>query len=332
MTRNLTRALLTVALLGAATSAFATDIYVIENSGFFNASGITPGSIGRFDATTPGSVTIVGNAGNGLTYNGLDFRPNVPNGLFAFEAVTNSIRQIGLSGGQQLLDSVGNVDRLVSDIAFSADGTRVYVAGNVSAFGRIVEADAATGEVLSVHSFVGYSLSGLATVPTGAGLPFPPDELWAISNTTGSPQLIRIDLATDSVMVQGSILGLNFNQGFEVGLDWAADGTLYAAFQGFNPQTQTDISSRLYRINPFQSVATLVGVIQSDFTWDVGGLAVDDRVFEPGDLSGDGCVDLSDLGVLLGCWGQFCGDLDGDSTTGLSDLGILLGNYNGGCP
>lgn len=48
----------------------------------------------------------------------------------------------------------------------------------------------------------------------------------------------------------------------------------------------------------------------------------------PGDFDGDGDVDLSDLGILLGCWGQPCGDLTGDGDTGLGDLGILLGNWS----
>lgn len=51
----------------------------------------------------------------------------------------------------------------------------------------------------------------------------------------------------------------------------------------------------------------------------------------PGDLDGSGCVDLSDLGILLGCWQQPCGDLNGSGTTDLADLGILLGNYGNGC-
>ena len=53
----------------------------------------------------------------------------------------------------------------------------------------------------------------------------------------------------------------------------------------------------------------------------------------PGDLSGDGATDQSDLGILLafyGCTGGGCnGDLNGDGNTDQSDLGILLAFY--GC-
>ena len=48
-----------------------------------------------------------------------------------------------------------------------------------------------------------------------------------------------------------------------------------------------------------------------------------------GELTGDGAVDLSDLGVLLGCWQTPCGDLTGDNNTDLADLGVLLGDW--GC-
>lgn len=47
-----------------------------------------------------------------------------------------------------------------------------------------------------------------------------------------------------------------------------------------------------------------------------------------GDLDSSNSTDLSDLGILLGCWSQPCGDLNADGTTDLADLGILLGNYN----
>ncbi len=51
----------------------------------------------------------------------------------------------------------------------------------------------------------------------------------------------------------------------------------------------------------------------------------------PGDLDGDGDVDQSDLGLLLGDWGctggDCVGDVDGDGDTDQADLGALLANY-----
>ena len=52
----------------------------------------------------------------------------------------------------------------------------------------------------------------------------------------------------------------------------------------------------------------------------------------PGDLNGDGCVDQSDLGILLASYQvDGGGDVDGDGDTDQSDLGILLANYEVGC-
>lgn len=55
-----------------------------------------------------------------------------------------------------------------------------------------------------------------------------------------------------------------------------------------------------------------------------------------GDLTGDGVVDQSDLGLLLadyGCTGGDClGDVDFDGDTDQGDLGALLSNFNGTCP
>ena len=57
----------------------------------------------------------------------------------------------------------------------------------------------------------------------------------------------------------------------------------------------------------------------------------------PGDLNGDGVVDLADLGILLadfGCVapGPCPGDVDGDGDTDLADLGILLSEFGNTCP
>ncbi len=52
----------------------------------------------------------------------------------------------------------------------------------------------------------------------------------------------------------------------------------------------------------------------------------------PGDLNGDGCIDQSDLGLLLAAYElNDAGDIDGDGDTDQSDLGILLASYGDGC-
>ncbi|MFO0829089.1 MAG: hypothetical protein U0572_13200 [Phycisphaerales bacterium] len=48
-----------------------------------------------------------------------------------------------------------------------------------------------------------------------------------------------------------------------------------------------------------------------------------------GDVSVDGVVDATDLGILLGNWGQLgaMGDVDNDGIVGAADLGIVLGAW-----
>jgi hypothetical protein len=65
---------------------------------------------------------------------------------------------------------------------------------------------------------------------------------------------------------------------------------------------------------------------------------IDARVWQPppeGDLDCDGCVNQSDLGILLtdwGCTGGDCpGDADGDGDTDHSDLGVVLAHWGEGC-
>jgi hypothetical protein len=58
----------------------------------------------------------------------------------------------------------------------------------------------------------------------------------------------------------------------------------------------------------------------------------------PGDLDGDGDVDLTDLSILLGNYGMTSGgeyedgDLDGDGDVDLADLSQLLAHYGETCP
>ncbi len=60
---------------------------------------------------------------------------------------------------------------------------------------------------------------------------------------------------------------------------------------------------------------------------------------EPGDLTGDGVVDIEDLDMLLANWGNTTfagswrdGDADGDGVVGQGDLGIVLANWSAGSP
>jgi hypothetical protein len=73
-----------------------------------------------------------------------------------------------------------------------------------------------------------------------------------------------------------------------------------------------------------------------DFTGAVVEAAIDDfRLVgitclpaRPADLNGDGVVNGSDLGRLLGGWGQpGVTDINGDGVTNGTDLGLMLGDW-----
>jgi hypothetical protein len=319
------------------------DIYIIEDSGYFGVPGVTAGVVGRISADNPGDVTILGDAGGHLApfnWGGIDFRPphttNDPFQLFGFENLTNSVRKVHVDQNtNELIDSVGFIESggFVSGFAIDNDGNTGYAAGTVSFQGRIVKHDLATGAVLSVHGFNNFhSISSIAVVPEGTELPYEAGTIFGLRNISGGAQLVQYDLDTNTATSHGSVTGLGFTAAFESGLDFAPDGTLYAAIQGVSGGN--DVSSRLFTIDPANAAATLIGIIGNDNTWDVAGIAV---VPKPsgvvGDLNGDGVVDVLDLLILLDSWGQCkdpgeCpADLNGDGAVDVLDLLILLDNW-----
>lgn len=76
--------------------------------------------------------------------------------------------------------------------------------------------------------------------------------------------------------------------------------------------------------------------VNNQFCWDTVFRVLAGPAQPDGDLTGDGCVDQQDLGLLLadyGCSGGGCeGDLDLDGDTDQADLGILLADFKKGCP
>ncbi|MEX0876345.1 MAG: GC-type dockerin domain-anchored protein [Phycisphaerales bacterium] len=322
---------------GAATAGDAGFAYIIEGSGFFGAPGIELARVGVVELANP-SNTVTGHlAGTHLRFGGADFRPGTGE-LVGFENTTNALRIIDLvDGGNTLIDSIGFMDSGVAGMAFSNDGSITYVTTTVGAFVRVVQADADDGSVISVHNILTNSVSSLAVVPEDHPTLNPGDLYGLALVGTGSLRLVNIDLDTNSVTSSQTLTGIGFTPQFETGLDFTADGTLYAAIQGFdevNPDVFVEISSHLYTIDPLTGAASDLGVIQADGTWDAVTLVIDDPD-NPclADIVHDSQLNFFDISAFLSLYADMDPQVDfnNDGLIDFFDLSIFLGVFTEGC-
>ena len=160
-------AVMSLSMNASAGGDAAVQAYIIEGSGFFGAPGIELGRVGLVDLADPSVVTSVALAATDLRFGGADIRPGTTE-LVAFENTTNALRTLDLiNGGNTLIDSIGYMESGVAGMAYSNDGSVVYVTTTVGAFLRILEVDADTGAVLEVHNILNFVASSLAVVPQG---------------------------------------------------------------------------------------------------------------------------------------------------------------------
>lgn len=347
MNTRLTPAVLMVAACPALAGAPAapTRAFIIEGSGFFGAPGIQLGTLAAVDLTDPSQVTILSRPADDHRFGGIDVRPGTGPGagaLVGFENTTNSLRALSTeSDSNTLIESVGFLESGVAGLTFSNDGAVAYATTSVGGFGRVVRADADTGAVIEVHNILGVSLSSLATVPEGHP-DYPAGEVWGLGLTgAGSVRLYRLDLEANTIVSQPLVTGIGFNPQFETGLDWAADGTLYALIQGFrqlSPDEFEEISSRLYTINPATGGAALVGTVGSQGTWDAASLALDDQ--SPAVCQADlaepfGTINFFDLLAYIALFNAQDPQADLAEPPGVFnffDLTAYLSSYNAACP
>ncbi|MEM9372919.1 MAG: GC-type dockerin domain-anchored protein [Planctomycetota bacterium] len=318
-----------------------TRAYIIEGSAFFGAPGIELGSLAAVDLSDPSIVTPIARPAVDLRFGGADVRPGTGE-LVAFENTTNSVRVLSLTDDSNtLIDSIGWMEPGVAGFTFSNDGSVAYSTTNVSGFGRIVRSDADTGAVLSVHNILNLSLNGLATVPEGHPT-FTPDEVWGLGLTgSGGVRLYRLDLDTNTVVSNVLVTGVGFNAQFDGGLDWAADGTLYAAIQGFRqtgPDSFEEISANLFTIDPVSGAATSLGVVEGDGTWDAVTLALDDQQALPcvADFAEPlGVLNFFDVSAFIGAYNAMDPAADLAEPFGafnFFDVAAYIAAYNAGCP
>ncbi|MBK9118288.1 MAG: hypothetical protein IPM18_01620 [Phycisphaerales bacterium] len=331
------------------------ELLILEDSGFFNAAGIVRGRLGSLRADAPATVRLLGIvSADPFNWGGLDYRPGTDH-LLGYDNLTNALRTLALVGDETLIESTGYLGNGIAGFTYSVDGQTVFIGGTTSALGRILEADPITGTVLNIHDFLNLpAINGLAVVPAGTDLPFPPGQVWA-TRILGSfsTELVQFDLATNTILSRKTLTGVSFQTQFEAGLDWAPDGTLYAALQGFR-QVGNDffeVSSHLYTINPVSGAVTALGVLQADETWDVAGLTVVPPLQNlcPGDMNCDTLVNFADIGLFIAAiktadpadWeydpdNGVClyenGDFTGDGLVNFGDISGFIAQIKGSVP
>jgi len=312
--------------------------YIIEGSGFFGAPGIELTQLGRVDLSNPSSVEILPGAGNDLRFGGADLRPGTGQ-LVGFENITNAIRILDpVNGGNTLIDSIGFMDTGVAGMSYSNDGSVAYITTTVGAFVRILTVDAGTGSMIAMNNIITDSLSSLAVVPEGHPSLVPGDLYGLALTAGGSVRLQRIDLENNTIASTRFVTGIGFNPQFETGLDFASDGTLYALIQGYDevaPDQFVEISSHLFTLNAQSGVATDLGVVQADGTWDAVTLVIDEPSAScPADLTGDGALDFFDISAFLAAFSSNdpAADFNADGMFDFFDVSAFLGAFAAGCP
>jgi hypothetical protein len=226
------------------------------------------------------------------------------------------------------------VAELVSDGLPENTPTIEWIDGQLYGVERsqtLVRIDPATGATQPVGST---GATGL-TVFAGMGFSSCSRQLYALSASTDSLYSVDWELA-HGPNPQATLIGPTglSEQDYWHGMTYSDHtDTLYAAVK------HNDDRLNIYTLNTQTGQATfLLDLSAATAVRGQTGIAVADFVPPIGDLTGDGCVELDDLGILLadfGCTGGVCpGDVDGDGDTDLADLGILLSNFGTGpgCP
>jgi hypothetical protein len=287
-----------------------------------------------------------------------------PNGLI----LPGNPDRIALAGDRLAIVDTTNGRIMVADVSNPADLALagVITLPGTNTFGSnddiVFAADGQTGFVSSnervLHSFDVVTLSVLDPDGIAFGSQYYGDDLAIHGNTVAcvwSRGLTFIDVSdpTDMAIISNANFGGTVALQGNATAAFTADGTRVAipvvypddyvytfevatGAQVAPPLLVDDQPNYLTIFQPGDQVGVLCSGNDADNVWLIQGLFGN----IPGDIDGDGKVDLSDLGILLATYNLCPGDPgynpdanladDGDPCINLADLGVLLANYGYG--
>lgn len=312
--RRIWLAALVVAALGSTSSLAQGTAYACEHSRALYTVNLATGT-----------KTLLGNisAGNSIT------------GSLAFDCETQTT-YLAATGGL-----VGQPRNLYTLNLATRQTTVVGPFGDAAIIMHAIEIDARTGILygVSIHNHGLYSISrttgaatliGLTGIPIGVttfnSLGYDADNGVMYMINTGTDNLYRVNLATGAATLVGP---LNGPTGTGIGgMTYNADNhTMYYVDNDLDTLNTVNLSTGASTLVGPTGVGNLIGLVYVTPNCP--------QPPQPGDVDGDGDVDLTDLSTLLGAFGTCAGDaafttaadFDGNGCVELSDLAVLLANF-----
>ncbi|MFO0840192.1 MAG: S8 family serine peptidase [Phycisphaerae bacterium] len=261
------------------------------------------------DGTAPALPTNLGSSTH--TVNVWSANPNI---TFTWTAATDSLS--GVDGYGVFESTAPGLPSTVKDIEEVTSYSATYAS---SASGRYLNLRTVDN---SGNWNASYANTGPYLIDTVA--PTSP----AVRINAGAARTPSLLVALDSLSAVDAHSGVFRMQFSNNGLVWSALEPFAATRSGWNLST--------FGGNASAGTKTVYARF-TDRAGNVSAAATDTIIYAPGDINGDGRVDSSDLGTLLGSYGLCTGmpgfapaaDFDGNGCVDSSDLGVLLGAWTG---
>ena len=231
---SLTLSLVAGVANAAGPTAYAAGFDTLFRIDLATRQGVVVGQFGQFGGSSIGDVEGLAFAADGTLYGVSDSIPG--GGLLRINTATGRATVVGNLG----LQGTGAFDSLDFGLAATCDG-RMWVSSDTTS--RLWEVDTATGATRLVGS-MGRKISGLAARTDG---------LYGVG-VEGDEGLYLIDTASGQATLVRAFSGVTLP---DAGLDFDADGNLWAVFDLFPPVAHSD----LVRIDPVTGVEANVGRI-----------------------------------------------------------------------